>query len=526
MTMTMQETNAFAGLAQSKEALKERLREFQENQTKADIDPLNTSLIVPCSICRLNTDAKDFERGKDDCPHLGDIGNPGFICPDLQVKKNTEHHKLAKYLMQIYEFKTFQDTEEVLVYQDGIYQTDGETVIKKDCQKLLGETKNHYVSEVLATIQRSTYIQREQFDKDPNLLTLKNGILDLENRVLNDFTPIHLSTIKLPVIYDPQATCPNIERFLSEIVDADDIELLKEFVAYLLEPSYFIRKSFMLVGGGSNGKSTFLELLNHFLGPENCSHEPLQQLIYNRFSSARLYGKLLNSFNDISNAALKSTGIFKGLCGADTIRGENKFKNPFYFKNKAKLIFSTNRMPKTNDDSDAFYERWIIINFPQIFDDSNPDTDKALLEKLTTPQELSGLLNIALDRLQDLRQKQKFSSSQTVAQTKEYYKKLSDPIYAFLEDECIKDHVAFITKADLYAAFNKYCEQRKLTKMSQMTFTKDLKKHVNPREERKTILGKRKTCWTGIRLMSAKEKEEKAEKEKEEKPEKTTLEHY
>ena len=111
-----------------------------------------------------------------------------------------------------------------------------------------------------------------------------------------------------------------------------------------------------------------------FAGKENCSNKPLQDLVYGRFAVAELHGKLLNIFNDLSNIALKQTGKFKGVCSGDRVKGEKKFKNPFYFTNRAKLIFSTNTLPKTEYVSDAFFRRWTIIPFLNKFNDTNPNT--------------------------------------------------------------------------------------------------------------------------------------------------------
>jgi phage/plasmid-associated DNA primase len=66
---------------------------------------------------------------------------------------------------------------------------------------------------------------------------------------------------------------------------------------------------------------------------------------------------------DLSNEALKNTGLLKKLTGSDDIPAEEKFRNPFHFKNHAKLIFSANQIPKTPDETDAFFARLIIINF-------------------------------------------------------------------------------------------------------------------------------------------------------------------
>jgi phage/plasmid-associated DNA primase len=76
---------------------------------------------------------------------------------------------------------------------------------------------------------------------------------------------------------------------------------------------------------------------------------------------------------------------------------ERKFTSPFKFVNYAKLIFSSNQIPITPDETDAFFARLIIINFPNQY--LGDKADPYLIEKLTTEQELSGLLEVVLKRL-------------------------------------------------------------------------------------------------------------------------------
>jgi phage/plasmid-associated DNA primase len=62
----------------------------------------------------------------------------------------------------------------------------------------------------------------------------------------------------------------------------------------------------------------------------------------------------------------------------------------FYFVNYSKQIFSANTIPKTPDETDAFFARQIIINFPNQFFGDN--IDYYIIDKLTTAEELSSLL--------------------------------------------------------------------------------------------------------------------------------------
>jgi P4 family phage/plasmid primase-like protien len=156
----------------------------------------------------------------------------------------------------------------------------------------------------------------------------------------------------------------------------------------------------MLVGSGSNGKSVFLKIIEALVGSQNTSHISLQDLDKDRFAAAGLYCKMVNTFADLKQLKLTSSGNFKMLVSGDSIRAQNKFKDPFSFRNYAKLIFSANKIPESDDETYAYYRRWLILEFEKIFDE---DRDTRLIDKLTTPEELSSLLNLALIALKKLR---------------------------------------------------------------------------------------------------------------------------
>lgn len=404
---------------------------------------------------------------------------------------------LAEDIIETHHFITMMDNEELFVYQDGYYQPEGEILVKQECKERLQDLyRIHYANEVIAYIKASTYTRRKE--EPPNLLPLANGILDLTSKELQPYSPEYMFFNKLDIKYDPDATCPNIQCFHKEITQgSEDVLLLEEVLGFCLYRDYFIAKALMLIGDGSNGKSTWLSLAKLFLGNQNVSGRSLKDLDENRFAKADLHTKLANVYADIPDKALYQTGMFKMLTGRDLISAERKFQNAFIYVNYAKLLFSANKVPETYDDTSAFFRRWIILVFPNTF--TGEDADPHLMTKLTSEQELSGLLNLALAGLQRLIKKGEFSYNKTAEEIKKDYIRKSSPISAFVMD-CIKgDSDAFIVKKELYNVFAEYCRENKLPPVTQTTFFKNLPREIPVIDYRPHVQGKRLHTLKGLR---------------------------
>ena len=143
--------------------------------------------------------------------------------------------ELVEQIMSKYKIKTLMDTEEIVYYKDGIYRLGGEQIIKVGLEEIAGYSmKIQKRNEIIAHIKYRTMVNREEFDRDMNIINVKNGLLNIMTDELKPHTPEYLSFVQLPVRYDPNATCPKIIRFLTQVLSREDISTLVRVFGYCL----------------------------------------------------------------------------------------------------------------------------------------------------------------------------------------------------------------------------------------------------------------------------------------------------
>lgn len=414
--------------------------------------------------------------------------------------------RLGNAIMEETRFISLTEKSDLYFYNKkrGIWESRGIEVIEKTATELLGDEYNpNRVNSVVKYIHFKNYSNPNPFDDSPpHKIVMKNGVYDLEkDEFSKDFDSELYSLVAIPVTYDPEATCPQIEKFLGEIMGEKDNPKLKEFAGYCLYKRYLIHRALILEGPGENGKTTYLSLLNNFLGKENVSSVTFQKLAEGGFRSAELYGKLANICGDIPDKPLKDTGFFKMLTGEDRITAEKKHRDPFQFTNYAKMIFSTNKVPPTWDDTIAYHRRIVIIPFPNSFSRGDPKTDPNILKKITTAKELSGFFNIAIKSLKIFLTQKGFSNELTTEERKIIYMKKSNPIQYFAKIFVEKDVNSYISKAELYNHYVTLCEKLKTTPRANNTFSSQIKRYLPYTDERTHRENdQRIKVWYGIKV--------------------------
>ncbi|GAA0066800.1 MAG: phage/plasmid primase, P4 family [Clostridium perfringens] len=401
---------------------------------------------------------------------------------------------LAKHLSETRD--VYYGGESFLIYENGVYNISGE---KEAGRIIMDYMLPNYC--IMASIrdcrdQWDILVSKDfdDFNRNPYLVNVRNGLLDIRDMSFKEHTPSYLSTVQLNVEYNPQVDCPQFKKFLNEVLDCKLIPLVQEIVGYLLTTNTASQKAFVFWGPARTGKSTLLWVVEYLLlGKKNVSNIPWQE-IGDKFKTAELLGKLANVFSDLPSKSIDDTGIFKVVTGEDYLMAEKKNKNPFKFKPFARLVFSCNELPRNYvDRTEGFYRRLIIVPFSRQIEKSK--IDKALKYKFQREKE--GILNWALEGLKRLYENNfEFSENELTDGVKKEYKRENNNVISFVEECCEIDSLFSCSRIEIYEAYKEFCGEAGLKALSQIKFNKELECNFNVTRARSGKL----RLWNGVRI--------------------------
>lgn len=401
---------------------------------------------------------------------------------------------LAKHLSETRD--VYYGGESFLIYENGVYNISGE----KEAGRIIMDymLPNYCIMASIRDCREQWDIlvskDFDDFNRNPYLVNVRNGLLDIRDMSFKEHTPSYLSTVQLNVEYNPQVDCPQFKKFLNEVLDCKLIPLVQEIVGYLLTTNTASQKAFVFWGPARTGKSTLLWVVEYLLlGKKNVSNIPWQE-IGDKFKTAELLGKLANVFSDLPSKSIDDTGIFKVVTGEDYLMAEKKNKNPFKFKPFARLVFSCNELPRNYvDRTEGFYRRLIIVPFNRQIEKSK--IDKALKYKFQREKE--GILNWALEGLKRLYENNfEFSENELTDGVKKEYKRENNNVISFVEECCELDGLFSCSRIEIYEAYKEFCVEAGLKALSQIKFNKELEGNFNITRSRSGKL----RLWNGVRI--------------------------
>ena len=298
-----------------------------------------------------------------------------------------------------------------------------------------------------------------EFDRDPFLLNLVNGTLDLRTAELRPHQRSDLIRALAPIEFSPHARCPRWDRFLVRILAGreDLIQYLQRVVGYSLTGSIREQVFFLLHGTGANGKSVLLATLRGLLGDyarqSDFNAFLLQRNDGPRNDLARLVGSRLVVASEAERGRSLSESIVKQLTGGDAIAARFLYQEHFEYTPEFKLFLAANAKPVIRGTDPAIWRRVQLIPFDVAIPEE--DQDKELPAKLH--EELPGILNWALRGCLAW-QKQGLGEPEEVRTATGAYRAEMDLLAHFVAERCVEGEDAKVKASELHRAYTEWCQ--------------------------------------------------------------------
>lgn len=268
----------------------------------------------------------------------------------------------------------------------------------------------------------------------------------------------------LAYAYDPAATCSLWLHFLDEVLPDEEAQrVLAEFIGYCFVHGINPEKMLVLLGGGSNGKSVTLAIIEALLGRQNVSNVSLADLTNDAEKRCMTEGKLANISHESDREI--DASMLKKIVSQEPIDIRKLYVGSRIIREYGKLITSFNSLPRA-EATHGFYRRWLILPFRRTITEQEADVN--LSAKLCG--ELSGILNWVLEALPQFMSRGQFSPCELCQKELERYRMQSDSVQLFLYECCERNETFTTTGKELFAKYKGFCYNDMLRPVGKQRF--------------------------------------------------------
>ncbi len=315
----------------------------------------------------------------------------------------------------------------------------------------------------------------EHWDADGCLFCVKNGVIDLHTGSLRPGKPDDMITMQSPVTFEPEAKAPRWTQFIKEVSNGDsELEIyLQRGVGYSLTAETKAQLWFFLYGLGTNGKTTFTMTIRRLMGDYGVRIDSEDLMIRDKKSRgsnpkegvADTRGKRYAVASEVQDGKKLDIGLLKDMSGQDSIKARRLYEHELEFIPTHKLWMFGNHKPIITDTTHAAWRRLKLIPFIYTVPDGVLDLD--LQSKME--DELPGILNWAITGCLEWR-RENFNEPGVVTDAVAAYRHDSDILADFLEDCCIFEHMATVSKSELKATYENWCKENGQDPVTRNTF--------------------------------------------------------
>ena len=404
---------------------------------------------------------------------------------ELQKKKQPgrprkfDHAGIAKQLIEKNGFCLIDGMPAIRhgkIYEIGWKAVSREIIaINDDATRTNQKEVQHYLSVMAEMKQQS----------DPALIAFQNGVLDVRTMVLRDFEETDVIPNIIPHDWDEHAECPDVDNVLLKMAcgESDILESLMEVFGMCMYRSSEFTQSAILLGEGSNGKSTYIRMIQALLGKENISSLDMAML-GKQFHTGQLAGKLANLGDDISNEFQRGDllAVFKKVVDGNRIYADVKGIEGFEFEPYATLVFSANEFPRLADYTDGMIRRIFPIEFNAKFSKSDSDYDPRISKKITTEKACQRMAVLGVMGLQQVFGNNGFTPNSASSRRVDEIKADNNTVLSWaLESNWTAETLNGAISATLYKDYKYWCDECGLQAVSRTKFSRQINKEFSMR---------------------------------------------
>ncbi|MEX0938533.1 MAG: phage/plasmid primase, P4 family [Pirellulales bacterium] len=316
------------------------------------------------------------------------------------------------------------------------------------------------IRDMLALARSELAITPDMMDRDPMLLNVQNGTIDLRTGKLREHRREDYITKVAPVEFDSAAGCPTWMEFIRTIFKGDQnlISFVRRALGYSLTGDVSEDALFICYGKGANGKTTLMNVVHGILGDYSLFASGDLLMVHRGDSHPTVLCDLFNRRAvfcvETGDGQRLNEALVKRLTGREPITARRMREDYWTFGPTHKLWLASNYRPSVRGTDHAIWRRINLVPFDATI--PKHEQDEHLTEKLLA--ESSGILNWILCGLAEWRADGLGNSAAVEAATREY-RDVNDLVSQFVEDTCEVDPNAKITVAQLYEHFKIWCEQ-------------------------------------------------------------------
>jgi len=392
---------------------------------------------------------------------------------DNRIKLVQEFHKHNPFFYDKHKAFWLWDKEKYKYVR--VDETDLLNSIRKGTKNSVRTINSTIKSEIINALKE---IGRENIAAEPrnSWVQFKDIVYDIDTDKTYRVDPKYFFTNPVPFSLGNSTETPVMDKLFEEWVvkeglqDKTYIETLYEMIAYSLLKKQFLHTLFALVGNGSNGKSCYLQVLKNFVGEDNVASTEMKLLTTVQFETATLHRKSVAIMGEVDTYDMKNTNVLKKLTGEDDMRYCYKGKDPFTEKSFTTVFMATNSLPVTPDKSFGFYRRWLVIDFPHVF-----EVGRDVVGEIPK-EEYNNLALKCINLVKRLKKNRKFTNHGNMEERMKRYEERSNPLLNFIEEECYEEPENYVSLINFYKRFNVFLKEKKLRMMTKRQVSNGLKR--------------------------------------------------